>query len=154
MSSDLHELLPRTEESNDHLVLENTYEFDKQKLLAHTDKLSIGSLLAKQSKPVYLEVDGNKIELPSQATVVLGRRVSDTDSEQPDIALNAFGATEKGVSRRHARISRYSNLICISDLGSSNGTFVNGQLLLKNDTRILHNGDEIQLSFLKVQVCF
>jgi pSer/pThr/pTyr-binding forkhead associated (FHA) protein len=154
MSSDLNEVLPRTEENSDGLVLENTYEFDRQKLLAHTDKLSIGSLLAKQSKPVYLEVDGKQIELPSQSTVVVGRRVTDESSEQPDVALNAFDAAEKGVSRRHARITRYSNLICISDMGSSNGTFVNGQRLVNNDTRILHNGDEIQFSFLKVKVQF
>jgi pSer/pThr/pTyr-binding forkhead associated (FHA) protein len=153
-SSDVHDVQSPPAEATDSAIMENTYEFDRQKLLVQTDKLSLGSLLAKSSKPVYLEVDGKRIELPSQATVILGRRVSDTNSEQPDVALNAFGATEKGVSRRHARISRYSNLICISDMGSSNGTFVNGQQVIKNDTRILHNGDEVQLSFLKMQIQF
>lgn len=48
------------------------------------------------------------------------------------------------VSRRHARITRPSNAWVIEDLGSTNGTFVNGTRLA--ESRALTQGDTIELS--------
>jgi DNA-binding response OmpR family regulator len=56
------------------------------------------------------------------------------------------------VSRRHARIGRDARGYTICDLGSRNGTFVNGepigdaQVLLKNDDQIVLGGT-VELSF-------
>ena len=47
------------------------------------------------------------------------------------------------VSRRHARITRNEDGYVLEDLGSSNGTFVNGQKL--NGPRPLRSGDKIRL---------
>src|SRR5207244_2687900 len=55
------------------------------------------------------------------------------------ISLNA-----PGISRRHARIMVTSNRVTIEDLGSKNGTYVQGQRI--RGTRELHEGDEIRLS--------
>ena len=55
------------------------------------------------------------------------------------ISLNA-----PGISRRHARIMVTSNRVTIEDLGSKNGTYVQGQRI--GETRELHEGDEIRLS--------
>jgi len=48
------------------------------------------------------------------------------------------------ISRRHARISRLESGYYLTDLGSRNGTFVNGQPIGSEPHR-LHNGDEIVL---------
>lgn len=59
----------------------------------------------------------------------------------PDVDLDAHDPEAK-VSRRHARILREENgKYAIEDLGSTNGTFVNG---LKVETAHLKNGDRIQ----------
>jgi hypothetical protein len=47
------------------------------------------------------------------------------------------------VSRVHARIQRTETGWCIRDLGSRNGTLVNGQLLITE--RLLHDQDEIRV---------
>ncbi len=48
-----------------------------------------------------------------------------------------------GVSRRHARVLREGDTYVVEDLGSSNGTFVNGTRL--TGRQILKSGDEIRL---------
>ncbi len=47
-----------------------------------------------------------------------------------------------GVSRKHARITRVGQALSLVDLGSKNGTFVNGDRI---DVAALHHGDRIQL---------
>jgi len=48
-----------------------------------------------------------------------------------------------GVSRRHARLSLQSDQYYLQDLGSSNGTFLNGERL--QQSRSLKHGDQIKL---------
>lgn len=47
------------------------------------------------------------------------------------------------VSRRHARILQQGSATILEDLGSTNGTFVNGQRL--SGSRVLHPGDTLQI---------
>lgn len=59
-----------------------------------------------------------------------------------------FNAAKRGVSRRHMAIRRKGSLIYIVDVGSTNGTYLNGRRLQRNEERILRDGDEIHLSHL------
>jgi hypothetical protein len=52
---------------------------------------------------------------------------------------------ERQVSRHHARLTREEDRYILADLGSKNGTFVNGQQLTK--PHVLHDGDEVQIAF-------
>ncbi len=61
--------------------------------------------------------------------------------------------TETGVSRQHARITETIEGYFISDLGSSNGTFVNSKRLESGD-HPLTDGDEIQLGPSQVVFIF
>ncbi len=63
--------------------------------------------------------------------VVIGRGM------QATIRLN-----DDGISRRHARIVSMGNEVIIEDLGSANGTIVNGEAVT---TRVLTDGDKIRL---------
>ncbi len=59
---------------------------------------------------------------------------------------------ERQISRFHARIERDSEGYLIRDMGSKNGTFLNGELLTAQPFR-LHDGDEISLA-LTVEIGF
>jgi pSer/pThr/pTyr-binding forkhead associated (FHA) protein len=65
-----------------------------------------------------------------------------------------FGAIEKGVSRIHATIERSEDTLTITDLGSSNGTYLNGQRLIANQPRVLRDGDEIKFGKLVTHIYF
>jgi len=65
--------------------------------------------------------------------VTLGR---DTENQVPL-------AADAKASRVHASIERLGNGWCAHDLGSRNGTFVNGQRLWRE--RVLRDGDEIRI---------
>lgn len=87
------------------------------------------------------------ISLPAGHPIVLGR--SDPESpNQPDLDLSAFGALEEGVSRRHAVIDFLEDTARVTDLGSSNGTYINGKQLSANRPHIVNHGDEIRLGKL------
>jgi len=74
---------------------------------------------------------------------IIGREDLSSDNH-PDIDLVPFGALEKGVSRIHAALERREDTLTLIDMGSSNGTFLNGQRLARNQPRVLRDGDEIR----------
>ncbi len=100
---------------------------------------------------IILEIDDIHLLVPVAEDVIVGR-VSASDGIQAAIDLTHFGAFEKGVSRRHLRIRRKGTLVYIADIGSTNGTWLNGQRLLLQGERLLRNDDELRLSHLTVRV--
>lgn len=93
------------------------------------------------------------LTLPETATgrVTLGRFDPDS-THRPDIDLTAFGAVELGVSRLHAAIDRVSGVLALIDLGSRNGTFINGVRLRPDEAYALHQNDVICLGKLVIYV--
>jgi hypothetical protein len=57
---------------------------------------------------------------------------------------------ENSVSRRHASITRQNSQVTLKDLGSTNGTFVNGNRL--QSEIVLRSGDDVQFGAVKFRV--
>lgn len=96
---------------------------------------------------------GTMLPLEGGAEFTLGR-VSGTQPILPDIDLTPFHAYENGVSRLHATVKVAEGNIMISDLGSANGTRVNGQRIPAHTPQQLENGDILTLGKFKLQVLF
>lgn len=93
------------------------------------------------------------LRAPAAESFFFGRR--DTKREiYPDIDLSPYGGREEGVSREHARVLARDNRILIQDLGSSNGTYINGDPVSEDDPKRLRDGDELRLGYLNLQVNF
>jgi hypothetical protein len=73
---------------------------------------------------------------------------------KPDVDLLPYGAVEKGVSRKHALIAQRNGNLSVVDLGSHNGTYLNGQRLIANQARVLRDGDDIRLGHIVLRVTF
>jgi hypothetical protein len=87
------------------------------------------------------------------APVILGR--ADPGAEfEPDIELTPFGGVKLGVSRRHAIISWSEEGVTIEDLGSYNGTYLNGHLISPHYRRLLRDGDSLTLGELTLRIYF
>lgn len=83
----------------------------------------------------------------------IGRADPDNGYE-PDINLTPYSAHMMGVSRNHAVIMAKDNSIVIQDIGSANGTRLNGYILTRNQSYRLRHGDELTFGQLTVQVLF
>jgi hypothetical protein len=89
---------------------------------------------------------------PARRTI-LGR-ADNSSTSQPDLDLTPYGALEKGVSRIHAAVERSEDTLTLIDMGSSNGTHLNGQRLGPDQPRVLRDGDEIRLGKLVAHIYF
>lgn len=96
---------------------------------------------------------GRSLEVPLTEEVSIGR-LDPAGGSFPDVDLTDYGGVKKGISRHHARITRQGREFVIEDLGSMNGTFVNGKKVTPYHPRGLKNGDELQLGELKLRVSF
>lgn len=102
---------------------------------------------------IHIADASTPIRVQPEAPMVLGR-ANTRSPRRPDIDLTAYRAFEKGVSCLHASIARNDQYLMIADLGSTNGTCVNGQRLNPHEPRMLRDGDEIRLGNLFLRVYF
>ena len=96
-------------------------------------------------KLVLMDMDINaQFPLPADNEITIGR-VDPHRGIRPDIDLSKFDPASR-ISRRHARITSRGGQFYIEDLGSANGTFVNGRTRLKpQEPYPLVNGDVVKI---------
>lgn len=106
----------------------------------------------KTSGTITLQVleGGQFLPLADRSEFTMGR-VSDGQPIMPDIDLTPYKAYENGVSRLHAVLRKKKKEVIIMDLGSSNGTYLNGTRLTPENEYPLHHGSTISLGKLKIQ---
>ncbi|MCL4561125.1 MAG: FHA domain-containing protein [Chloroflexi bacterium] len=79
-------------------------------------------------------------------------RVAEGQPILPDIDLSPYDAFSYGVSRLHAALKVNKDQVAIMDLGSSNGTSVNGKKIPSSADYPLNHGDVVNLGRLKLQI--
>lgn len=100
---------------------------------------------------IKLMNNGMILSLDNGLEFTLGR-VSGNQPILPDIDLTPYQAYESGVSRLHATIRMEKLAVTITDLGSANGTRVNGKLVPPHTLQVLQNGDIVTLGKFKIQM--
>lgn len=70
----------------------------------------------------------------------------------PDIDLTPLNGADLGVSRNHAVLDNTAKGLQITDLGSRNGTFINGKRLDSLNSQILKEGDTVRFGQLEVEL--
>lgn len=121
-----------------------------------TDVSIQGTATFEHGMLVRLEVEGSPdpIRFNPGSETIFGRRDPAT-GDKPDIDLTPFAGYRMGVSRRHAAIRPGDeNGLDLWDLGSSNGTFLNGQRLSAHRPYRLRDGDEIRLGQMVIHLYF
>lgn len=118
-------------------------------------KATWGTARLSQKSEVVLHIMDSKtpVRLEAEGQSIIGRE-DQSSNNHPDINLIPYGALEKGVSRIHAMIERSEDTLTITDMGSSNGTFLNGQRLVSNQPRVIRDGDEIRFGKLIARIYF
>ena len=104
---------------------------------------------------VFIGEDTTPREFAIDESITIGR-ADPASPSVPDINLTQYLDSEnsQGVSRWHARIERGNQSLQIVDTGSTNGTWVNGTLLARNNYYPLRDTDVICFGKIKVRIYF
>jgi pSer/pThr/pTyr-binding forkhead associated (FHA) protein len=94
---------------------------------------------------------GRRIHLDVSDDLLIGRK-DNARGIFPDVDLGLDGGFDAGVSRRHAILSHLDGVYRIEDLGSANGTFINGQRLAPQSSMPIASGDELKCGTLLLRV--
>ena len=103
-----------------------------------------------------IEVEGGSTPIiikPKAEDMILGRR-DPTTGATPEVDLTAYAGYRMGVSRRHSSLALENNQLNLWDLGSSNGTFINGNRLTPHQPSPLRDGDEVRLGQMVLRLFF
>lgn len=100
---------------------------------------------------LQFEPSGVCLSLPFHHRVLLGRS-SSPESDMLD--LTPFDAYRLGVSRQHCSLERRNSRLILIDLGSANGTYLNGSMVAPGQGCHIAHGDTLMLGQLRCTVRF
>lgn len=100
---------------------------------------------------LYIMDVGQILPLVGREEFTIGR-AAEGQPILPDIDLTPFRAYENGVSRLHISVKITGQDIVIMDLGSVNGTRLNGRKMTPNQPYQLKHGDVISMGKLRAQL--
>jgi hypothetical protein len=95
----------------------------------------------------------DSLRIKTQGHISLGRADADSDW-LPTVDLSPFGAAERGVSRMHADLFFEDDQVYVLELGSANGTRINGTKVFMGQAQQIRDGDELQLGKMRIRVFF
>jgi hypothetical protein len=111
--------------------------------------------LAKLNKnALYLYLDGYEepLVVRDAREIILGRQT--TNNKVPTIDLQPYQAYILGVSRNHAKVTRTGDTFYVEDLGSANGTRLNGSPLASYQQYAIQSGDQLEIGSLMAWVYY
>lgn len=127
----------------------------------NTDQTRSTALLARQDTDRFerdaavtlrLFPSGQCVTHALERPLVLGRQKAGGPEETLD--LTDFDAYQLGVSRRHCLLERKGTTLTVMDLGSANGTSLNGKQLPAYRSHRVTNGDHLLLGRLHLLIMF
>lgn len=92
-----------------------------------------------------------EVEMPLDKVIHIGR-VDPASNVFPEVDVTNDGAQASSVSRRHVKISRQAGMVVVEDMGSVNGTYINGKRLDPYLPEALNDGDTLQLGRFMIEV--
>jgi hypothetical protein len=97
--------------------------------------------------------DGQPVAMLAEKAFILGRASAEIKTREPLVDLTSLGV-DYGVSRTHALIRQTKDGYQITDLGSSNGTWLENERLVPKKPYPLDSGDRIRMGRLNMLVFY
>ena len=132
---------------------DQTHEFDIEPegvlRVPSTEEQAPKQVISRVS--LHLLESGIILDFSERSEYTLGR-LSENQPIEPDIDLSPYKAFDNGVSRLHAVIKQSAAKVVLVDLGSSNGTYINGLRIPPHVDYSMQHGDILALGKLKMQL--
>lgn len=139
-------------DTHDFQVVTFSVKKDPDLLIAQMRK-RVGSFSESGSVILHLMNAALPLIVQPEGDYIIGRK-DIARGTSPDLDLALFDGLGQGVSRKHAALRRKGNALYLVDLGSSNGTFLNGYQLSPNEPTALADNDLITLGRFDIRVFF
>ncbi len=120
--------------------------------LFDTDELIKNAHIPEDGIVILSQESGQEIAANSEEKFILGRTVEGV--EETIIDLSAFGAYGLGVSRLHVLVRKTATGYEISDMDSTNGTWLNDEELVPNKFYPIDSGSHIRMGKMQIIVLF
>ena len=101
---------------------------------------------------VLFKFEKKSVRLPVGQRILAGRLTDAGD--QATLDLSQYGGYQGGVSREHAQFVLKNGTLYLEDLGSTNGTRINGFEVKPNQLYRLRDGDEVEFGRVRAQLRF
>ena len=98
--------------------------------------------------------NGQPITMQEARAFILGRASEEIKTREPLVDLTDIGALDYGISRVHALIRQNGERYQLTDLGSTNGTWLENQRLKPQMPTLLQSGERIRLGRLHMLVFY
>lgn len=138
-----------TNEEGKTTILPNLEQQMEESLIKQTIRENTGLLVDKREIIIKIDDSEEHITLSGELHCLLGR----FGKKQPGkiaVNLTPYGARELGISRIHAQLHVDGQRLYITDLDSSNGTYLRGERVRPHMAAEVQDGDEVFLGKLKL----
>lgn len=127
--------------------------FEVEQQAKRQEQAGLGYAPIEDAANVSIEVQSamTPLVITFKDEIVIGRRDPATQ-DAPEVDLSPYGAYQMGISRRHAIIRLRSKRLEVYDLGSRNGTYVNGKRLTAHQPVTLSNGATVRIGKLEMKI--
>ncbi|MEM6284048.1 MAG: response regulator [Chloroflexota bacterium] len=120
------------------------------------DHMIVGPFSRERPKQIIpwvidFHLSSHLVQIQVREQMVIGRG---SGAGAPDVDFGPYVTEEDGLSRRHAILLARKNFLTIRDMGSTNGTFINGLRLANNQDFPLEHGDTITFGRLEARLMF
>lgn len=103
-------------------------------------------------KRYEFRIGSKRMVIQVEPELIFGRRNPDDPDDDVTVDLTRFEAENLGVSRRHAQLLIEAGDVFLVDMGSSNGTRLNGKELKPHQPYHLRDNDEVELGRLRIAI--
>ncbi|MDQ7027567.1 MAG: FHA domain-containing protein [Anaerolineae bacterium] len=129
----------------------DTQKIDSDKLLRQYAMEMPEPVSPEKGLALYLPRRPEPVIITDKNIITMGRN-DPVSGINPTLDLTEFHGAELGVSRFHAEISITDGRYYIKDMGSTNGTYVNGKKVPPYKLTHIRNADQIRLGHLSIVI--
>jgi pSer/pThr/pTyr-binding forkhead associated (FHA) protein len=127
----------------------DTKKIDSDKLLQQYAMDMPEAVSPAKGLALYLPRRPEPMVITDKNIITMGRN-DPVSGINPTLDLTEFHGAELGVSRFHAEISITDGRYYLKDMGSTNGTYINGKKIPPYKLTPIRTGDQIRLGHLSI----